>query len=237
MLKINIRSINAMKKLIVILIIIILAISITGCKNNNSSPKNNGSPKNNNQTNKVSKSDKILIVYFSREGNTSGESTNLNVDAATRASLPIGNTRIIADQIHEATVGDIFKIQTVKPYPSDYDKVVDQAKKEQDSDYKPELKTKVKNIKSYDVIFIGYPNWWGTLPMPVEKFLSEYDLSGKTIIPFCTHEGSGFGRSIDDIKELCPNSTIADGFEVMDKDVKNSKNDVLKWLQNSGMLK
>lgn len=231
MLKINIRSINAKKKLIVILITIILAISITGCKNNNSSPQNN------NQTNKVSKSDKILIVYFSREGNTSGESTNSNVDAMTGASLPIGNTRIIADQIHEAMVGDVFEIQTVKPYPSDYDKVVDQAKKEQDSDYKPELKTKVENIGSYDVIFIGYPNWWVTLPMPVEKFLSEYDLSGKTIIPFCTHEGSGFGRSVDDIKELCPNSTIADGFEVMNKDAKNAKNDVSKWLKNVGILK
>ncbi len=231
MLKINIRSMNVMKKLIVILITIILAISLTACK------KNNGSPQNSNKTNKVSNSDKILIAYFSREGNTSGASTNSNVDAVTRASLQPGNTRIIADQIHEAMVGDIFKIQTVKPYPSDYDKVVDQAKKEQDSDYKPDLKTKVENIGSYDVIFIGYPNWWVTLPMPVEKFLSEYDLSGKIIIPFCTHEGSGFGRSIDDIKELCPNSTIADGFEVMDKDAKNSKNDVSKWLKNIGMLK
>jgi len=231
MLKINIRSMNTMKKLIVILITLILAISITACKNNN------GSTQNSNQTNKISKSDKILIVYFSREGNTSGESTNLNVDAVTRASLPIGNTRIIADQIHETIGGDIFEIQTVKPYPRDYDKVVDQAKKEQDSDYKPELKAKVENIGSYDAIFIGYPNWWVTLPMPVEKFLSEYDLSGKIIIPFCTHEGSRFGRSIDDIKELCPNSTIADGFEVMDKDAKNAKDDVSKWLQNSGMLK
>jgi len=231
MLKINIRSMNVMKKLIVILITLILAISISACKNNIVSPQNN------NQANKVSKSDKILIVYFSREGNTSTESTNLNVDAVTNASLPIGNTRIIADQIHETIGGDIFEIQTVKPYPGDYDKVVDQAKKEQDSDYKPDLKTKVENIGSYDVIFIGYPNWWVTLPMPVEKFLTQCDLSGKAIIPFCTHEGSRFGRSIDDIKKLCPNSTIADGFEVMDKDAKNAKDDVSKWLENLGMLK
>jgi flavodoxin len=231
MMKIKNRGKKAMKNIIVIFLTLLLGISLTACKNNNGSQNNN-----NNQTNKVSKSDKILIVYFSREGNTSSKSANSTVDATARASFPMGNTRIIADQIHETLKGDIFEIQTLETYPSDYDVVVDQAKKEQDSSYKPALKTKAQNMESYDVIFIGYPNWWGTLPMAVEKFLSDYDLSGKTIMPFTTHEGSSFGRSIDDIKKLCPNSTIADGFEVMDKDAKNAKNDVLKWLKSLGMI-
>jgi len=98
-----------------------------------------------------------------------------------------GNTREIANQIHERVGGDIFEIQPEEPYPSNYDAVVKQAKQELESGYKPKLKAKIENIESYDVIFVGSPIWWGTIPAPVVTFLSEYDLSGKTIVPFCTH--------------------------------------------------
>ena len=108
---------------------------------------------------------KILVAYFSHSG----------------------NTREIANQIHKSVGGDIFEIQVVKPYPHDYDAVVQQARQELDSGYKPVLKTKIENIKSYDLVFIGYPNWCSTVPAPVRTFLSEYDFSGKTIVPFCTH--------------------------------------------------
>jgi len=110
-----------------------------------------------------------------------------------------GNTREIANLIHKSVGGDIFEVQAQKPYPKEYDAVVKQARHELDSGYKPALKTKIKNIKAYDLIFIGYPSWWSTFPAPVKTFLSEYDLSGKTILPFCTHEGSGLGRSVTDI--------------------------------------
>src|SRR5664280_1274150 len=112
---------------------------------------------------------KILVAYFSHSG----------------------NTREIANQIHKSVGGDFFEIQAVKPYPDDYDAVVKQATQELNSGHKPALKIKMENIKSYDLIFIGYPNWCSTVPAPVRAFLSEYDFSGKTIIPFCTHEGSG----------------------------------------------
>jgi flavodoxin len=112
---------------------------------------------------------KILVVYFSHSG----------------------NTREIANQIHKSIGGDIFEIQAVKPYPHDYDAVVKQARQELDSGYKPALKTTIESIKPYDLVFIGYPIWWSTVPSAVRAFLSEYDLSGKTIVPFCTHEGSG----------------------------------------------
>jgi flavodoxin len=152
---------------------------------------------------------KILVAYFSHSG----------------------NTREIANQIHENVGGSIFEIVTVDPYPSNYDEVVKQAKQEQESGYKPTLATKIETIESYEMIFIGYPNWWGAIPRPVATFLSEYDLSGKTIIPFCTHEGSHLGRSVTDITKLCLQSTILDGLAVRGRDVKNAQNEVSKWLR------
>jgi flavodoxin len=158
---------------------------------------------------------KILIAYFSRTG----------------------NTREIANQIHKSVGGDIFEIQAAEPYPQDYEAVKKKAMQEQVSGYKPALKTKVKNIKSYDLIFIGYPIWWGTIPAPVRTFLSEYDLSGKTIVPFCTHEGSGLGRSVSDISKLCPKSTLLDGVAIRGRDVKTAQNIVSEWLQKIGITK
>lgn len=131
----------------------------------------------------------------------------------------------------------IFEIQTVLQYPKDYDTVVKQAKEEQKSGYKPKLKTKIKNIDSYDVVFIGYPNWWGTIPMAFVTFFEEYNFPGKTIVPFCTHNGSHLGRSVKDIAKLCPKATILDGLAVRGKDVKNAKNDVSGWLRKLGIIK
>jgi flavodoxin len=142
-----------------------------------------------------------------------------------------GNTREIADQIHKSVSGDIFEIQSVKPYPDDYDAVVKQARQELKSGEKPALKTKVVNIKPYDLVFIGYPNWCGTIPAPVRVFLSEYDFSGKTIAPFCTHEGSGLGRSAMDISKFCPKSTLLEGVAIRGRDVKTAQNEVVEWLR------
>lgn len=156
----------------------------------------------------------ILVAYFSHSG----------------------NTRVIANQIHESVGGIIFEIVAVDPYPSDYDEAVEQARKELREQYRPKLKTKVENVESYNVVFVGYPNWWGTIPMPVATFLSEYDFSGKTILPFCTNEGSQLGRSVTDIKELCPRSTILDGLAVRGRNVKKAENEVSEWLREVGMI-
>lgn len=161
------------------------------------------------------KENNILVAYFSRSG----------------------NTRVIANQIHESVGGVIFDIVAVDPYPSDYDEVVERAGKELREQYRPKLKTKVENMESYNVVFVGYPNWWGTIPMPVATFLSEYDFSGKTIVPFCTNEGSRLGRSVTDIKELCPQSTVLDGLAIRGGEVKKAQNEVSKWLRELGMIK
>jgi flavodoxin len=158
---------------------------------------------------------KILVAYFSHSG----------------------NTREIANQIHKSVGGDIFEIQAVKPYPDDYEAVKKQARQEQDSGYKPALKTKIENIKSYDLVFIGYPIWWGTIPAPVRTFLSEYDFSEKTIALFCTHGGSGLGRSVTDISTLCPKSTLLDGVAIWGRDVKTAQNKVSEWLRKIKITK
>ena len=159
------------------------------------------------------KNNKILIVYFSHTG----------------------NTREIANQIHNRVSGDIFEIKTVVPYTSGYDALTKQAKKELDSDFRPELQSQVQDIDSYDVIFIGYSIWWGTFPMAVKTFLSEHDLSGKTIVPFCTHEGSGLGRSISDLKKMCTNSTTLEGIAIRGSSVKSAQGKVSEWLSEINM--
>jgi len=167
-----------------------------------------------------------------KSDNTSGKRENTILVAYFSHS---GNTRVIANQIRGSVGGDIFEIVTVDPYPTDYDEVVEQARKELREDYRPRLKTKVETMESYKVVFVGYPNWWGTIPKPVAAFLSEYDFSGKTIAPFCTHEGSRLGRSVTDIKELRPQSTILDGLAVRGRNVKKVQNEVSEWVYRIGM--
>jgi flavodoxin len=161
------------------------------------------------------RSTRVLIVYYTRSG----------------------NTREIASQIHQSVGGDIVEIQTVEPYPDDYDAVTKQAKQELNSGYKPPLKTKVENLGSYNVVFLGSPIWWSTIASPVRTFLSENDLSGKTILPFVTHAGSALGKSVADIAALCPNSTVSDGLTVWGRDAKTAPREVAEWLRRIGMKK
>jgi flavodoxin len=121
----------------------------------------------------------------------------------------------------------------VDPYPGKYDEVVEQAKREQQASCKPALRERIKDMKSYDTIFLGSPNWWGTIPRAVAAFLSEYDFSGKTIAPFCTHEGSHLGRIMMDIKRLCPQSTILEGLAVRGRDAKKAQNALSGWLRSA----
>ena len=165
----------------------------------------------------------VLVAYFSRPGNNyvNGQIVNLSV----------GNTEVVAKLIRELTNGDIFRIETVIPYPSDYKETTDVAGKELREKERPKLSDRVQDINFYNVFLLGYPNWWGTIPMPIATFLSEYNFEGKAIAPFCTNEGSGLGRSIADIKELCPKSTILDGLAIRGSNVKSARTEVLNWLR------
>ena len=148
-----------------------------------------------------------------------------------------GNTREAADLIHQRVGGDLFEIKVAEPYPAEYRACTEKAKQEQNDNARPALSTGVADIGAYDVVFIGYPNWWGTLPMALFTFLEQYDFSGKKIVPFCTHEGSGLGRSVQDIARLCPNATILDGLAIRGSGVKSAENNVATWLTGLGMTR
>jgi flavodoxin len=172
----------------------------------------------------------ILIAYYSRSG--------YNYVGGSITHLPVGNTEVIARMIQEMTGGDLFKIETVDSYPEDYTQTTEVAQSELNMGARPELSTHVENIDKYDTIFIGYPNWWGTMPMPVFTFFEEYDLSGKVIIPFCTHEGSGLSRSVKDIEKLNPNSEVFPALAIRGGSVKSpsSRKSVEMWLKDNDIL-
>lgn len=121
-----------------------------------------------------------------------------------------GNTKEVAEKIHEEVGGDIFRIETVQPYPEEYHATTTQAKQEINEGFKPELKSKVDNIAQYDVVFIGSPNWWGTIAPAVSSFLAENDLSGKTVIPFITHGGGGVQNTVKDLTAQCNGCKVSD---------------------------
>ena len=146
-----------------------------------------------------------------------------------------GNTREIANQIHKIVGGNLFEIVSVDKYPSDYDETVKQARKELETGCRPQLVSEVEDIESYDVVFIGYPNWCETIPAPVASFLSKCDSTGKTIAPFCTHGGDSLGRSVEDIAKLCQRSTVLEGLAVRGSEVRNAQGKVSEWLRKTGV--
>ncbi|HSP47199.1 MAG TPA: flavodoxin, partial [Clostridiaceae bacterium] len=126
-----------------------------------------------------------------------------------------------------------FEIETVKSYPEDYTETTKVAEKELEVKARPELTGTVADMDKYDVIYLGYPNWWGTMPMAVYTFLESYDLSGKTIIPFCTHEGSGMGSSEWEIKKLCRNSKVLPGLAIQGSKVARADKEIQDWLKKT----
>lgn len=182
----------------------------------------------------------ILVAYFSRVGNTEWED---GVDAVTSASINvengefIGNAEYLAKVAAEVSGGDLFLIETVESYPADYRETTDQAKVEQNDNARPALASHVENMDSYDTIILIYPNWWGTLPQPLYTFLEEYDFSGKTIMPLCTHGGSRMGSSENDITSLCPGAILLEGLAVSGSSAMSSRAEVENWINNSGILK
>lgn len=177
---------------------------------------------------------KVLVAYFSVP-ETDG------VDAASGASRLVaggklhGNTEYVATVISEATGGDLFEIKTVHTYPGSHKELIDAAKKESDDNARPQLATHIKNLKEYDVIFVGFPNWWYDMPKPLYTFFDEYDFSGKTVVPFCTHGGSRFSSAIKTIREMEKNATVLNGYTINRDRVAESKEGILKWLEKIGM--
>ena len=179
--------------------------------------------------------EKILIAYFSRMENSTGDTSNIDSDATTSASLVSNaNTEIIANYIQEQTGGELFSILTVEPYSSDYDECLSRAQRENAENARPALKSMPVDIDSYDTIFIGFPDWCGTCPMAIFTFLESFDTQGKKIVPFCAHGTSGLGTSVNDISSVCPDAEIENAFGVYRDDVENCETDVRNWLAQLG---
>lgn len=142
-----------------------------------------------------------------------------------------GNTDKIAKIIRELVGGDIVEIVPETPYPSSYNATLEQAKKEIQANYKPPLKTKIDNIEDYEIIFVGSPNWWGTMAPPVATFLSQYDLSGKKIAPFISHGGGGKQKIVENIRKLCHNSKILKELVIYGSGGKGIEDEISEWLK------
>ena len=182
---------------------------------------------------------KILIAYFTWAENTYVENPSaVDVDAVTSASVLLpGNTGRLAAWIQQYVGGDIFKIITEEPYSSDYDECLNRAIEEHDSGTRPKIKSTVENMDEYDVIFLGFPNWWYSCPMAILTFIESYDLSGKTIVPFCAHGTGGFAASLRDIgKSLPSDCTVLDALGVYRPDVFTAEGTVKEWLEKTGFL-
>lgn len=238
-----------MKKYIIPMLILLLLLSFGGCgqtltpnntatsgstPNESTPPISSISPNPDNSNNSISANtndtgNRILIAYFSSFG-------NIDTDETASGNVGNGNTQRIAEMIQEQTQGDLFFIEVTEKYPANYDETIEAAMQQQRDDARPALNTHVENMDDYDVAFLGYPNWWGTLPPPVLTFLDEYDFSGKTIIPFCTHEGSGFGRSLEDLENALPDVTVLDGFSVRGGSADAAGDDVISWLSELNIL-
>jgi flavodoxin len=181
---------------------------------------------------------KVLIVYFSQPLVTE------NIDAVSGASVQIvgrektGNVELAAKIIQRVSGGDLFAIQTQKPYPQKYQALADYAKQEGAEKRKPPLATHVSNIADYDTVFIGYPIWWYTMPMAINSFLEEYDLSGKTIIPFTVHGGSGWADSREKITALEPKAVVStNGLSISRNNMSRIESEVTAWVRKLGLAK
>lgn len=181
-----------------------MAILISGCAN--------GQPHS--KTTNPESTGKILVVYFSRTG----------------------NTEAVATQIQTLTGADGFRIETVKPYPEEYRRCTEVAKEELNSKARPQIRAKVGNLDQYDTVLVGFPIWWGTYPMAVATFLESHDLSGKTVIPFCTHGGSRQAESFSDLRRAVPGATHLEGLALRGENTRSAGTDIETWLRKTGVI-
>ena len=215
------------KRILLSLFIIFGMFVISGCGSDTANPETEKKANDilNRQTETKTDS-KVLIVYFSRTGE------NYNV-----GNVEVGNTAIMASYMKEYLHADSFEIVPVNKYPDSYDECLKVATKEKDEDARPTIESKINDISKYDTIFIGYPIWWGEIPQIVYTFLEEYDLSGKTIIPFNTHEGSGSAGTYNIIKNKLSKSNVnTNGFALQGKVARTDKGkeETIHWLKELG---
>ena len=237
------------KRILTVVIAMAVLGTLTACGNENeaeresssavvsqkeSSGQRNETGQENQSGQNVSTDGKVLVAYFA-------VAENSDVDAVSSASVSDvdgetkGRMTALAEMIQEKTGGELFSIKTSVKYPGDGGKLIEYAQEEQDKDERPEITSHIDNLDDYQVIFVGFPTWWYDLPQIMYSFFDEYDFSGKTIIPFNSHNGSQFSGILETIQELEPDATvITDGFTVNERDVPAAKGDIDAWLSDLG---
>ena len=218
-----------MKKIISLFMVLTMVLSLAACSTNQS-PSESTPEESSSQTNEITPTPsntngKNLVVYFSMPDNV--DDSTVVIDGET-----LGNTQYMAYVIQETVGADIFRIEPETPYPTDHDELVDIAREEQSNNARPAIKDTIENFDTYENIFVGYPNWWGDMPMILYSFFDEYDFSGKTIIPFNTHGGSGFSGTISTIKELEPNAEVLDGKSISRNDIQDAEQEIVDWVNS-----
>lgn len=217
-----------MKKLLTFILSAVLIFTMTSCTSNNSNEEQDIQQNNTSvetvleETNEITEEGDLdtaqqgnhtLVAYFSWSG----------------------NTEQMAKMIQENTDADLFEISPVTAYSNDYNALLDQAQQEQSDNARPEISAEVENWDDYDVVFVGYPNWWNDAPMIIYTFLESYDWSGKTLIPFCTSGGSGFGQSLDSIEESSAGAVMGEGLHVLGDDIEGAQEEVTEWISALGL--
>lgn len=170
---------------------------------------------------------KTLIAFFSR--------ADENYFGGSMKYIEVGNTEIVAGKIKNMIDADIFKIEMKAPYAKDYNTCIAAAKEHKNQNARPELVALPDSIEKYDTVILGYPNYWGTMPMAVFTFLDAFDFSGKTILPLCTNEGSGMGSSESDIKKLCAGADVKKGLPLNGSSVERADAQIESWLKTNGL--
>lgn len=200
------------KSIWIFLMMLTAVLPVTSCSQNKTSNAGN------------MESRKTLVVFFSRTGE------NYAVGYIKK-----GNTHIIAEMIAEETDGTLFQVEPLKAYLANYTKCTEVAKQEMESKARPAIKGDVA-VEDYDVIYIGYPTWWGDMPMPVYTFIEKHNWQGKTVVPFCTHEGSGLSDTENKLKKACEGATILKGLAILgttaQKSQEQARKTVINWLAN-----
>lgn len=204
-----------MKKLASIFMLLTLLLSFVACGNNTNPAGASAAPQQSDTPHSAptETGTKSLVVYFSWSGNTG----------------------TVAKAIQAQTDADLFEIVPATPYSDDYDTVVDLAQVEQRNNARPVISDSIENIEQYDVIYVGYPNWWGDMPMILYTFFDTYDLSGKTVAPFCTSGGSGLSGTVNEVKALEPNATVTEGLHIGSGSSSNPDRAVREWLGDIGL--
>ncbi len=182
---------------------------------------------------------KNLVVYFSMPETTEPKNMSREEELSTVVidGEVLGNTQYVAYIIAENTGADIFRIEPVTPYPPDHSELEDIAQKEQSENFRPKIAGTVENIGHYDTIFFGFPNWYYDMPMIMYSFLDQYDLAGKTVVPFVTSGGSGFSDAISTIKDMEPDAdVVTDGLSISRNVIQDSESDIIEWLTEKGFI-